>query len=81
MKSPFHPQRQDKLVVAWLENIARLEFEDFIDEAMYETMNIDLHNQGMILNRKYTYLNQAYRIFLFGFILSVWVFLAFLVAG
>ncbi len=51
------------------------------DEAMYETMNIDLHNQGMILNRKYTYLNQAYRIFLFGFILSVWVFLAFLVAG
>lgn len=45
------------------------------------TMNIDLHNQGLILNRKYALLNKAYRIFMFGFILSVWVFLAFLVAG
>lgn len=51
------------------------------DDEIYETMNIDLHNQGMILNRKYALLNKAYRIFMFGFILSVWVFLAFLVAG
>ncbi len=51
------------------------------DEDIYETMNIDLHNQGLILNRKYALLNRAYRIFMFGFILSVWVFLAFLVAG
>jgi Family of unknown function (DUF5706) len=51
------------------------------EEDVYETMNIDLHNQGLILNRKYALLNKAYRVFMFGFILSVWVFLAFLVAG
>ncbi len=51
------------------------------EEDVYETMNVDLHNQGLILNRKYKLLNTAYRVFMFGFILSVWVFLAFLVAG
>lgn len=51
------------------------------DESVYETMSIDLHNQGIILTRKYKLINTAYRIFMFGFILSVWVFLAFLVAG
>lgn len=51
------------------------------DSDVYETMSIDLHNQGMILARKYKLINTAYRIFMFGFILSVWVFLAFLVAG
>ncbi len=51
------------------------------EEEIYETMNIDLHNQGMILNQKYRLLNTAYRIFMFGFILSVWVFLAFMVVG
>ncbi len=51
------------------------------DADVYETMSIDLHNQGMILTRKYKLINTAYRIFMFGFILSVWMFLAFLVAG
>ena len=51
------------------------------DKDIYETMNIDLHNQGLILSRKYALINRAYRIFMFGFILSVWMFLAFLVAG
>jgi hypothetical protein len=51
------------------------------DTDVYETMSIDLHNQGMILTRKYALINRAYRIFMFGFILSVWMFLAFLVAG
>jgi len=50
------------------------------DADIYETMSIDLHNQGMILTRKYKLINTAYRIFMFGFILSVWMFLAFLVA-
>jgi hypothetical protein len=48
------------------------------DQDVYETMNIDLHNQGLILNRKYELLNRAYRIFMFGFIFSVWIFLAFM---
>lgn len=51
------------------------------DKDIYDTMNIDLHNQGIILHRKYTLINRAYRIFMFGFIMSVWMFLAFLVAG
>jgi len=51
------------------------------DSDVYETMSIDLHNQGMILTRKYKLINTAYRIFMFGFILSVWMFLAFMVAG
>ena len=51
------------------------------DSDVYETMSIDLHNQGMILARKYKLINTAYRIFMFGFILSVWAFLACLVAG
>lgn len=51
------------------------------DTDVYETMSIDLHNQGLILTRKYKLINTAYRIFMFGFILSVWAFLAFIVAG
>lgn len=49
------------------------------DQEIYDTMTIDLYNQGLILTRKYALLNRAYRIFMFGFILSVWVFLTFLV--
>lgn len=48
---------------------------------VYETMSIDLYNQGVILARKYKLINTAYRIFMFGFILSVWAFLAFIVAA
>ena len=49
------------------------------DHDIYETMTVDLYNQGLILTRKYRLLNTAYRIFMFGFIVSVWIFLAFLV--
>jgi hypothetical protein len=49
------------------------------DKDIYETMTIDLYNQGKILMRKYVLLSRAYRIFMFGFILSVWIFLSFLV--
>ncbi len=52
-----------------------------VDQNIYDTMTIDLYNQGLILSRKYALLNRAYRIFMFGFILSVWVFLTFLVTN
>ena len=61
--------------------LARMKALMSSDEQVYETMSIDLHNQGMILARKYKLINTAYRIFMFGFILSVWVFMAFLVVG
>lgn len=48
---------------------------------LYEHMTIDLYNQGLILKRKYNLLVYAYQIFMFGFILSVLVFLGFLAWG
>ncbi len=48
---------------------------------IYEHMTIDLYNQGIILKRKYNLLVYAYQVFMFGFILSVTVFLIFLAFG
>jgi hypothetical protein len=48
---------------------------------LYEHMTIDLYNQGLILKRKYNLLVYAYQVFMFGFILSVVVFLGFLAMG
>ena len=48
---------------------------------VYEHMTIDLYNQGLILKRKYNLLVYAYRVFMFGFVFSVLVFLAFLAMG
>lgn len=45
---------------------------------LYEHMSIDLYNQGHILHRKYNLLSYAYQVFMFGFVLSVVVFLGFL---
>jgi hypothetical protein len=48
---------------------------------LYEHMTIDIYNQGLILKRKYNLLVYAYQVFMFGFILSVFVFLIFLALG
>lgn len=70
--------------------IAGYKQADYLDELrnmlgagdeLYEHMGIDLYNQGLILNRKYNLLGYAYQVFMFGMILSVIVFLFFLVAG
>jgi len=45
---------------------------------LYEHMTIDLYNQGLVLKRKYDLLGYAYQVFMFGFILSVLIFLGFL---
>lgn len=47
-------------------------------DELYEHMSIDLYNQGLILHRKYNLLAYAYQVFMFGFVLSVVVFLGFL---
>lgn len=44
---------------------------------LYEHMTIDLYNQGLILKRKYNLLVYAYQVFMFGFVLSVLIFLIF----
>jgi len=63
---------------AYLDEIKRL--LDSGDD-LYEHMTIDLYNQGLILKRKYSLLVYAYQVFMFGFILSVVVFLGFLALG
>lgn len=45
---------------------------------IYEHMTIDLHNQGLILTRKYNLLSYAYQVFMFGFAFSVLIFLVFI---
>lgn len=47
-------------------------------DELYEHMTIDIHNQGIVLKRKYNLLVYAYQVFMFGFILSVLIFLIFL---
>ena len=48
---------------------------------VYEHMTIDIHNQGVILKRKYNLLVYAYLVLMYGFIISVFIFLVFLVFG
>ena len=50
-------------------------------DEMYEHMTIDIYYQGLILKRKYNLLVYAYQILMYGFVLSVLIFLAFLVFG
>jgi hypothetical protein len=50
-------------------------------ETVYRHMTIDVHNQGVILRRKYNLLSFAYQIFLYGFVTSVLVFLLLLAAS
>lgn len=67
--------------------IARYQQQEYLNElqklfdsadGVYRHMSIDLYNQGLILKRKYNLLGYAYQVFMFGFILSVIVFLGFL---
>lgn len=43
-----------------------------------EQLVIDIFNQGKVLSRKYAYLNIAYQVFMYGFIVSVLTFLIML---
>lgn len=45
------------------------------DKDMYEQMTIDLHNQGLILKRKYNQLVYAYQVLKYGFLINVILFL------
>ena len=47
-------------------------------ESVREHMVIDIFNQGKVLSRKYSLLNLAYLVFMYGFILSVITFLVML---
>ncbi len=48
------------------------------DHEMYEHMTIDLHNQGLILKRKYNLLVYAYQVLKYGFVINVAIFVALL---
>jgi hypothetical protein len=46
-------------------------------ESIYHTMEIDIYNQGRVLDKKYKLLSFSYLVFMYGFIISVAIFLAF----
>lgn len=77
-------QRSSLLFFGVIANYTQQQYLDEMDklltsgDELYEHMTIDLYNQGVILKRKYNLLVYAYQIFMFGFILSVLIFLAFL---
>ncbi|MDQ3015238.1 MAG: DUF5706 domain-containing protein [Bacteroidota bacterium] len=48
------------------------------DSEMYEHMTIDLHNQGLILKRKYNLLVYSYQVLKYGFVINVVLFIALL---
>ena len=50
-------------------------------DEMYEHMTIDIYYQGLILKRKYNLLVYAYQILMYGFVLSVLLFLCFFIFG
>jgi len=53
------------------------EMDELIEsnQAIYHTMEVEIYNQGKVLSRKYRLLNTAYRIFMYGFVLSVLSFM------
>jgi hypothetical protein len=50
------------------------------ESEIFENMTIDLHNQGVILKRKYNLLRHSYQILMYGFILSVLIFIGILLS-
>ena len=50
-------------------------------EEMYEHMTIDIYNQGLVLKRKYNLLVYAYQTLMYGFVISVLLFLGLMFAG
>lgn len=48
------------------------------ESEIFEHMTIDLHNQGVILRRKYNLLRHSYQILMYGFIFSVLIFIGIL---
>lgn len=48
---------------------------------MYEQMTIDLHNQGVILKRKYNLLVYSYQVLMYGFVISVLAYVGLLLIG
>ena len=51
------------------------------DTEMYEHMILDIHNQGIILKRKYNLLRKSYQILMYGFTLTVIIFIAVILMG
>ena len=46
---------------------------------VYRHMTIDIHNQGVVLKKKYNLLSYSYQAFLIGFVFSVLLFLVLMV--
>jgi len=69
-------------------NISSRTLDDYLGEmkkllksgkSIRENMTIDIYNQAKVLSRKYDMLNVAYQIFMYGFIISVLLFIIMLI--
>ncbi len=79
--SDMPPIRQSRLFFGYINNQSQ---EDYLDEMsqilesstdIHKNLIIDIHNQGRILNKKYTMLHWAYTFFMLGLVGSVGAFM------
>jgi len=84
-KKNVQQEKRDKSSLVFFGTISDKSLENYMSEmdelinskqSIYNTMVIDIYNQGRVLNRKYKLLSIAYLIFMYGFIFSVITFLA-----
>ncbi len=84
-KNKINPEKSSLLFFGVIAQYSQTEYINQLGqlldsrENVYEHMSIDLYNQGVILKRKYNLLSYAYKVFMFGFVFSVMVFLLFIV--
>jgi hypothetical protein len=87
LKASAQPEKSEKSSLLFFGVIAQYTQKEYLKhmkellksrDEIHEHMTIDIHNQGLILKRKYRLLNYAYRVFMFGFATSVIIFLIFI---
>jgi hypothetical protein len=76
-------QEQDRASLLFFATISSRTMNDYMAEmkqllkskpSIHENMIIDIYNQAKVLNIKYSFLNIAYQIFMYGFIAGVLTF-------
>jgi hypothetical protein len=80
----IHKSQTKKSSLLFFGVIASFTQEEYVTELetvinngdeIYRHMSIDLHNQGIVLKRKFNLLSYSYQAFLVGFVLSVLLFM------
>jgi predicted metal-dependent HD superfamily phosphohydrolase len=76
--------KQNKINLLFFGNFLRMNFDEYCDsmlgvmkdkQILYVTMLRNLYEHGIVLGKKYRMLKAAYNVFMYGFVISVIVFL------